>query len=287
MYKRQNLNTVEIPFLVDSNTRIRFALKPDAAVLFARDGTYGPWQRIVFVDAAMATILNTVMTRLADWQRGEDFERFSYFATLLGHPDDRIHKMVLRELDQADYSILRRLDLKVDADRLLARLNDPFEANYKAIRILLLGLSGDALQQDILKKGIEQSVSSEGRHLGAFATASIELGGAQEVESITSTYLTDRDLSIFARELLIEAMSLHVHSAEQTVQTAVSDAIESALWFDASLGGPVARQFGARGNWSFAPALQALLEEGKLYSVSERQDVVQYLAIAENRGAKP
>lgn len=282
-----SLGTSEIPFLVDSSTRRRFANDADAAVLFARDGSYGPWQRLAFVDSAMAPVLSTVMERLPVWEMGSDHDRFGYFASLVRHPDDRIHQMALRELDQADYSLLRNLDIGVEPRRLFTRLNQPNEAEFKAIRILLLGLSGDIQLHDKLQKGIESSLMFEGRYLGAYATALIELTGPDAVTSMASNYLTNPDLSLFARELLIEAIALHGGTENTAMEKSISEAINGALWFEPGLAGAVSRQFGSRNNWSFQSALQALLEEGTVYNAADKQVALQYLTFAREATTQP
>ena len=50
---------VELPHLVDSAARRRFAADPEAQSLFARDGAYGPWLRIVYVGGEMKSVLPT------------------------------------------------------------------------------------------------------------------------------------------------------------------------------------------------------------------------------------
>jgi len=282
-----NLGSSEIPFLVDSSTRHRLARDADAAVLFARDGAYGPWQRLAFVDAAMAPVLSTVMARLPSWEIGDEIDRFSYFATLIGHPDDRIHKLALRELDQADYSILRGLDLKIDPGRLLARFNDPNETQFRAIRILLLGLSDDIQLRDRLEKGVEGSVRLGGASLGAYATALIELVGPDAVTTLAADYLTNQDLSLLARELLIEAIALHGGTDDLDMEASIFEAINSALWIDPRLAGGLARQFGSRENWTFQDVVQALLEEGTVLDVADKQVVSQYVAFAQEATKQP
>ena len=282
-----NLASSEIPFLVDSTTRRRLALDANASVLFARDGAYGPWQRLAFVDAAMAPVLETVMTRLPAWELGERVERFSYFATLVGHPDDRIHKLALRELDQADYSILRDLQIDIDPSRLLVRINDPYEFEFKAIRILLLGLSGKGQLRDRLEKGLEGSLMTESLYLGAFATAFMELVGPEAVTIIASKHLINRDLPPLTRELLVEAIALHGQTGDAAMETAITEAIESALWVDPGLAGTVARRFGARSDWSFQPALRALIEDGTVHLAADKQDITQYLTVSHQYGEQP
>ena len=275
------LGSSEIPLLVDSSTRRRLALDADAGVLFARDGAYGPWQRLAYVDAAMAPILRTVMARLPSWEIGDEIDRLQYFSTLIEHPDDSIHKLALRELDQADYSVLRNLDVTIEPRRLRARLNQPNDAEYKAIRILLLGLSGDTQLRDGLEKGVEYSVRSEGAYLGAYATALIELAGPDAVESLAANYLTNQEISLFARELLIEAMALHGGTDDLDLETSILQAINSALWIEPGLAGAAARQFGSRGNWSLKDVVQVLLEEGTVLDMADKQDVAQYVALAQ------
>ncbi|MEP2530065.1 hypothetical protein [Shimia sp.] len=272
----------EIPYLVDSGTRRRLAIDANAAVLFARDGAYGPWQRLAFVDTPMASVLTVIMERLPAWKIGDDLGRFRFFAGLVGHPDDQIHKLALRELDQADYSILRALEVSIDPQRLLVRINDPNEAQYRAIRLLLLGLSDDARLSARLERGIQSSVSSENRFLGAYATALIELAGPDAVASIAANYLTDRQLSLLSREVLIEAVALHSGSQDIALERSISKAVNTAIWLDPRLAGAAARQFGARGNWSLQPILRTVLEEGTLLDVADRQDALQYVTLAQD-----
>ncbi|WP_343211925.1 hypothetical protein QEZ52_20760 (plasmid) [Aliisedimentitalea scapharcae] len=282
-----NLGSSEIPFLVDSVTRHRFAMDAQTAVLFARDGDYGPWQRLALVDATMAPVLSTIMEQLPAWEIGSQMDRFRYFATLLNHPDDRIHKMALRELDQADYATLRSLNLAIETRRLQARLDEPNEADFKAIRILLLGMSDDLQFRDLLEAGVENNVRSEGIYLGAYATALIELVGPEAVASIAAKHLTNSNHSLLSRELLIEAVALHGGSTSSEMETSVMQAINSSLWLDPRLAGAAARQFGARGNWSLAPVLKTLLEEGTVFEMADRQDASQYVIYAQEFKTQP
>ncbi|KAE9625554.1 hypothetical protein [Parasedimentitalea maritima] len=282
-----DLGSSEIPFLVDSITRRRFALDANTAVLFARDGAYGPWKRLAIVDAVLAPVLSSVMEKLPAWELGNDNDRFRYFASLIGHPDDRIHKLALRELDQADYSVLQGLNLTIEPQRLLVRFNAPIETEYKAIRVLLLGLSGDTQLRRWLEKGVENSIRSEGRYLGAYSTALIELAGPETVIDLAKNYLTNPEISLVAKELLFEAIALHGGSDDIAMETSILQAITSALWLDAQLAGPVARQFGSRANWAMLPVLKILLDEGNILSAVDRQDSVQYIALARKTLAQP
>ena len=278
------LGSPDIPFLVDSVTRQRFAQDPEAAVLFAREGGYGPWQRVAFIDAPMAPVLGTVIASLPDWEYGEEAARFRYFATLVGHPDDRIHTLALRELDQADYSILRDLDIVANPGRLLARPDTRSDSDTKAISILLLGLSGDARVLGLLEQGVDSNARSEGRYLGAYATALIELGGPGAIQHLAAGYLTNPDLSLLARELLIEAIALHGETSDAELDAAILQTVSTTLWLEPRLAGAAARQFGSRSNWSLLSMLETLLAEGSVLDAADRMEVAQYVEYAREAG---
>lgn len=275
-----DLRPVDIQYLVDSTTRRRLVRDDNASVLFARSATNAEWERLAFVDAALAPVLEMVMEKLPDWEAGDDDDRISFFAALIGHPNKRIHHLALRELDQPDYAVLRDLELDVEPARLLVRFDDPTEAEFRNIRILLLGLSGEEDVRPRLELGVERATIYGDRYLGAYATALIELVGPDAVTELASRYLTDRVLPFSTRDLFLEAISLHGQTGDPAMEEAISIAIQSALWIDPGLAGAVARRFGARSDWSHHSALEALLMEGAVLASADMQDVSQYLMFA-------
>lgn len=281
------LGQIEIPYLVDSPTRRKFAADPTATVLFARDDAYGPWRRLALVDTTIAPVLAEIMTRLPAWEAGDYLDRFKYFATLVGHDDLRLHKLALLELDQADYPTLRGLDLDIIPSQLLARIDAPDVADLKAIRILLLGLSGSDEIRKYLESAVKESITSESQYLGAYATALIELEGPKAVRDITSGYLVNTSLSLLTRESLVEAIALHGQNGEEEMEATIPEAIGSALWVAPDLAGSVARQFGVRSDWSHLSSLQSLQNEGLVYLAADDLDVSDYLKFALQAKAKP
>lgn len=278
---------IEIPFLVDTPTRHIFAADPAASVLFARDDSYGPWRRLALVDDTMAPVLANIMAQLPAWEAGDYLDRFKYFATLVGHEDLRIHKLALLELDQADYATLRRLEIDIDPARLLERINAPDVDGFNTIRILLLGLSAPEDIQQYLESAVDRRISSESKYLGAYATALIEIAGPQAVSDLTRQYLVDPSHSLLTRESLVEAIALHGQNENQAMDAIIAEAIEGALWVSPDLAGPVARQFGVRGDWSHQTPLQYLQDEGLVYIVSDQLDVSDYIKYAGQEKAKP
>lgn len=276
------LTAVELPHLVDSNTRRRFQANPDARVLFAREGADGRWHRVIYVDEAMQEVLSFVMPRLRDWENGDDIERSRYFGTLVESTDSRVRRLALRELDQVNYAMLRSLDLDPEPDFLAERLNILNEADLAPIRILLLGFANAPNVGSLLRNGVDRNkMSGTNPRLGAYATAWVEYAGSDAIDALTSNYLSNKNLPIDSREMIVEALAIHAEARDNVFDDEVSLALASALQIDPRLAPAVARQFGSRWQWSMRDALSSTLRANKLTAITDILVVSQYLASAE------
>ncbi|TMV10018.1 hypothetical protein FGK63_02860 [Ruegeria sediminis] len=276
----------DIPNLVDSITRRRLARSQDDVVLFAREGAYGPWLRVAYIDSAMQPVLRSVLDQLPEWRLGEDAGRFRTFAELLNHPDPVVGKLALRELDRADYGFLVSHKLQVDTGRILSRIDDRAEMDLRAIRVLLLGIAGGDAARDYLIRGMHRSAQLESTLLGAFATAMIEMDGPESVRTIAETYLSGPAYSAATQEMIVEALALHSQYGDETMQSAVAEAMDHALQAAPHLAPAVARQFGARGVWSQSDTLSSLVRNGSVRSMADVLTVSQYIALAEGVSAR-
>ncbi|WP_157770200.1 hypothetical protein [Ruegeria marisrubri] len=285
----ENLSGVEadadIPNLVDSTTRRRLTQNGDDVVLFAREGAYGPWLRVAYIDSTMQPVLRSVLDHLPDWKLGEDVSRFQTFADLLNHPDPVVGKLALRELDRADYGFLVSHKLQIDTAQTLSRIGNRTEMDLRAIRVLLLGIAGDDTARGYLKRGLNRSAQLESTLLGAFATAVIETDGPESVRIIAETYLADQTYSAASKEMIVEALALHSQYGDETMRSAVAEAMGEALEVAPDLAPAVARQFGARGVWSQSETLSSLVRSGSVRSIADVLAISQYIALAEGVSA--
>lgn len=272
----------DIPFLVDSTSRRRLAADPEAQVLFARDGAYGPWQRVAFVDAEMRPVLQQVTARLPDWEIGDEQDRFATFAALLDHPDPVIRVLALRELDRADYGYLVAHKLRVDPGLILSQIDNPAETELRAIRILLLGFSDSDVARARLERGLAQAIRFQGTLTGAYATALIEMGGPGQARDVARRYLAAPDLTLAAREMVLDALALHGQYGEEDMANAIDLAVAEALKEAPELAPAVARQFGARGVWTQSQTLAAMVRERAIASPLDILAISQYVALAES-----
>ncbi len=173
------------PFIVDSVTRTRLAQNPDEAVLFAR-GADGTWTRLLVLDAATRPFVDRLLNRAAVWATPAGAaERRDAFARLLAHPDARLRRIALRELDALPYDVLRGGTYPVQADVLLRGVNNIDEMPFAPIRILLVGLDGgSAARKAITDRLAAMTAMGVDTNLGPWITAAIEIGGPAEIERV-------------------------------------------------------------------------------------------------------
>lgn len=275
-----NTDGVELPQLVDTVSRRRFAIEPDAQALFVRDGPYGPWLRVAFIDQSMRPVLDAVLANLNDWELGDEESRYRTFASFTDHPDPNVRTLALRELDRADYGFLLSEPLAIDAGRILSRFNNPTQRDLRAIRVLLLGLSGNPTAIEPLNRGFESAARFESSLTGAYATALIELEGADKATALARNYLVASDLPEASVEAIIEALALHSQYGDDAMKQTVAVAVSEAVQRNPRIAPAIARQFGARGVWSQQATMSELVQEGGLASPLDILAVSQYIAMA-------
>ncbi|PSL21983.1 hypothetical protein [Shimia abyssi] len=278
-------DNVDIPHLVDSNVRRKLLANADNHVLFARDGAYGPWQRVAYIDEDMDPVLDYVMRNLETWKMGDDPQRFGYFATLIDHPDPDVRTLALQELDLAYYGTLRSIDIALDVQNTINSLNNRAEWGLKPIRILLLGMAGGDGVDTLLKQGVASNTRYAGAMLGAYATALIENGGPEAVQFLAETYLSDAELIPLSREMLAEAFAIHSTTGDPDTRDAIQKHVTNTLLSDPALAPLVARQFGARYDWSLGPAMSKVMRSGQLKSPLDMLTLTQYVALADEYAA--
>ncbi|MBU2943815.1 hypothetical protein Q4525_03060 [Shimia thalassica] len=274
------IDGVELPQLVDSVTRRKLAVSESDSVLFFLDPETGNWKRLAYVDSAMHPIVDEIMQNHSSWRLGGDFERFQLFADMIDHPNRQVRNLALRELDQADYSVLRELSFSLNVKGITSDIGPVQERELEPIRVLLLGLSTQETAQSFVKQGLNQNRRATGPVFGAYATAFVEAGKKDAVTNLVETYLDDPSLSMTNRELLIEALALHRLSGDLSLGMEILSALEHALAQNPELAPAAARQFGARHDWALRHVLSGALHSGVQLSEADVRDVTDYLAIA-------
>lgn len=250
---------------------------PSETVLLAREEAYGPWLELAVLDDAYRDLIDQVIARQSDWLYGGDDERFQMFADLVNHPNPDIRDLALRELDRADYIILRGLDIP-PVSTLRSDVQD-VDDDLRPIRILLAGLSGDQSYVDVISGGLTRAVALDLPYLGAYATALIELQGPKAVKIIVDAHFLASDLPYDTHERLLEALAIKNQTARGMTSRAIEQGMSQVLQEAPELAGIAARQFGIRSDWSIAGDI---LRASKAHQSTREEDMAaltQYLEI--------
>ncbi len=267
----------KIDVAVDFPTRGRLAANPSDAVILARGYDYGPWEMVAYADPAFQSVLADVVPHLPAWSMGGDEQRFQLFADLLDHPAAEVRTLALKELDRADYSLLRALDLSHAPPLETIRSG---EEDLRPIRVLLAGLAGQPGAAEVIETAFHDGADVMLPYLGAFVIAMVELRGTQAVEALAEEYLRDASKSVALREKILEALAIQARAGEADTGAAVQRIVSDVLDAAPELGPAVARQFGFQGDWSQADALSRVVARHEFADIADVFALNQYIALS-------
>jgi hypothetical protein len=240
------------PYIVDSVTRARLLRNPDEAVLFARaaDGT---WTRLLLLDAATRPLVDLMIARADIWAApsGADEHRDT-FAGLLAHPDARLRRIALRELDALPYDVLRGGTYPVATADLLAGLADIDEMPFAPIRILLLGIDdGDIAREAIARRLAMMANLRLDTNLGPWITAAIESGGEEGIVQVEQvlTGMSDRLTDARLAEI-VRAFSVLSAEGDPALRGALDGAIRRLVSLHPAAAPLIAQAFGTNADYS-------------------------------------
>lgn len=249
------------PHLVDSGTRGWLSRQPGDAVLFSRDAD-GTWTRLIPLDAATRPVVERMLLDADLWATpGGAAQRRDVFAGLLLHPDQRLRRLALRELDALPYDVLRAGRYPLPSDALLGGLADVQDLPYAPIRILLLGLSRTEPATTAIAERTEWLArTGVDTNLGAWVTAAIENRGAGGLGAMERLFLDPANPAGAAqRAAVIQALAVHRSAGDPDLRPAIDAALRRLATADPEAGLQIARIFGAASDYSQAPLIRDLV----------------------------
>lgn len=273
----------ELNLLVSSDLRHRLTANPDDAVLLAHDGI--SWFILAYVDPGFRPVMRQVLARAPGWGGLYHAERLEIFAGLQDSRDIDLRLLALTEIDKAPYGLLRQMELRLSPEALLRELWSPFGYGYQPIRVLLLGLSDSDVARAAVRDHLLRVVDWEwASNLGAFATAEIELNGADGVAFLESHYLARPEQPLDNLEQVVEALAIQHGVAPPEVRRRIAGALRDFVTARPAGAPLVARQFVTRQDWSQAALLAQVMEAKRLTSGPDLLAVAVYVAQARGAG---
>lgn len=218
----------KIPLTLADIERRRLDANPGDAVLFARNGFFGTWQRIGYVTARHRGLFERIADRLPDWRQGVADDRAALFARYVADADPLVRTTALVELGRLPYATLRGLEHGTDTGRILDRLAVLPEHYLIPIRLQLIGLTKDRTVLGTLEARLAEAVQANDPNVLHYATAYVELGGASAVHTLSKAYLSDPGLSLDTRRKVFEAIALHLREGDPRLRVMLQWTLQQA-----------------------------------------------------------
>jgi len=286
-----------IPHFADSATRQRLAGAPPDGVLFARlrSGAQGPlarrgseWQRLAYADRPMRDFVAAILEGSDSWRTDRTGRnRFEFFAALHDHDHPAIREIAIGELARAPYAMLRDMKLRLSADDIVAALRDPTRVPWASTYILLLGRSGDTAARAMVRETVSAAAATTASqpNLAAWATALVEIEGAQGVERLAAGFLRDPSRNTETVKQVVMALAVHAREGDPALAATIAGDLRELALRNPGLAPLVATELGAIGDWSMAEHFSRLLQAGTKWQPDERFALAGYVAMSARGGA--
>ena len=201
----------EIDLFLDSSTRRMLAAYPQRSIALAslRDGDSPGWKRIGTADNVTGPVLREVLASGTTWQQYPR-RRVEYFATFLGHKNPQLRALAHLEVGRAPYNQIRQLGDALSRDEIRSFLSNYRYAEWHPLYILLLAQNPEPEDRATILKSF-QSAARFGTtdRLAAWATALIEIQGAEAIEEIERLFFNKTSRSQSEVEEVTRALSVH------------------------------------------------------------------------------
>jgi hypothetical protein len=204
-------DSTPIDLFVDSRTRRMLATYPDRVVVLARDGKDGGWRNLGIADATYAAIVRRIAVFAPRWQGPEGNQRrVEFFLQFFGHENRLIFELAYLELARASYDTIKRLGHVVPREQIEPVLRSRSYVQWRGLAILMLAQTGEPNDEQYIVRSFRLAERfGLTKDLAAWATAAIELEGAEAVSFVERRYFRQPDRKQEELVEVVKALSLH------------------------------------------------------------------------------
>lgn len=249
-------------------------------LLLVRDDPLPTWVILGAIDAAQSGWLRALATgkRGADLSPEEWRARVALVVPHLDDPEPLAANLAYAELGAAPYTALRTARPHLDAAALRRWLADPELAVSQPIRLLLLGISGNAQDAADLDRRLAIAwQSGDAASLAALLTADLELRGAARVAWVESQYLVDPKRTPAEIKAALLALSVQGGANGGIPRARVIQAYRRFMQKHPEIAGYVAPDLAAWQYWEAVPDYLALLKSDVRQQYPSRLAILAYL----------
>ncbi len=232
-----------IDLFLDSHTRRILAANPDQVVVLVYDAQAARWRQLGLADTGYAAIVRRIVLLGPQWQGPEGAKaRLDFFLPLFGHKNPAIYELAYLELGRAPYRTIQELSRVVPREQLEPILKNRLFLQWRPLAIVMLAQSKRPDDHQFIR----QSFRSAERfgltsNLAAWATAAIELDGAEAVEFIQRRYFRQASRQRTELTEIIKATSLHGNQGRTELRDQIVASYATLLEVHPELAESVAR----------------------------------------------
>ncbi|QSP94685.1 hypothetical protein LPB19_16170 [Marinobacter salinisoli] len=254
---KDDVEAPPIDLFLPSTTRKRLALRPEDSVALAFDAANNEWRSAGYATPAYQELVRKIVMRAPAWNRSARAEsRARFFVPYLASEDESVHKLAYLEVGQSSYDTIREADSVVPAAQVHRFLNDLKYIEWHALYILLLGVDAQPEEERIIRQAMESRARLGLKlNLSAWATALIEIDGAEAVEWLERHYLGVADRESDAVVEVVKALSVQGARNRSSLRQRIADSYALLIQTHPSLAGWAARDLASWNDWRFADAL--------------------------------
>jgi hypothetical protein len=248
-----------IDLFLDSTTRSMLASAPGRAVVLVHGGAGREWRSLGYADADYEEVVRHIVDHAAGWQTADHPDRLEYFAGLLGHGNRTIAELAYLEVGRAPYSKIKALSDRVRPEQIRRYLTDMAYYDWRPLAILMLADTGNDQDRQHISRSFDLAEAYQILgNLAAWATAYIEIEGADAIDRIEDKYFREPDRTKAELTEITKALSVHGSDGHVELRDRIVDAYAVLLENDPSMVGYVARDLAAWQHWRLTEQIRAI-----------------------------
>jgi hypothetical protein len=231
-------------------------------VVLTFDDATNHWQSAGYATPAYESMVSEILARAPNWNpSGRTESRAKFFLPYLADADRSVHELAYLEVGRASYDTIRRADSIVPAAQVHRFLTNTQYLEWHALYILLLGVNANSDEEEVIRAAMKSRAQFDKLlNLSAWATALIEIDGAEAIDWLEAIYLgaPGREPDVVLE--IVKALSVHGARKRSDLRSRIAESYGVLIQTHPSLAGWAVRDLTAWKDWRFADALAELRE---------------------------
>ena len=220
------------------------------------------WRSLGYADADYEEVVRHIIDHAAGWQTADHPDRLEYFAGLLGHDNRILADLAYLEVGRAPYSKIKALSDRVRPEQIRRFLTDIAYYDWRPLAILMLAHTGNDQDRQHISRSFDIAEEHQiDSNLAAWATAYIEIEGADAIDRIEDRYFREPDRTRAELTEITKALSVHGSDGHVELRDRIVDAYAVLLENHPSMVGYVARDLAAWQHWRLTEQIRAIADD--------------------------